>query len=78
LDIQEEQVVPSPPARLKQVLPLKLKGGIALESGNTVPLSIEVDGPKLVTLKGKSSVGKTRLIKSLVGLGLEFKCGNYP
>lgn len=73
LNLPEEKVVRMTPARLQQILPFKVDGHIMLESGNRVPLSFEVDRPGLVILKGKSGIGKTRLITSLVGLGLEFK-----
>lgn len=82
LMLREENVLRQAPAVLGKVLPLEVKGAITLESGNIVPLCVRTENPKLIILKGKSGVGKTRLIKSLIGLGNKFegklKLGNIP
>lgn len=72
LDIQEERTTHHQPAFLEQTLPFKINGSIRLESGNTITLAIEATSPSLIMLKGKSGVGKTRFIKSILGLGCEF------
>lgn len=72
LDIQEESPTHHQTARLEQTLPFKINGSIRLESGNTVSLSINATSPGIIILKGRSGVGKTRFIKSILGLGCAF------
>lgn len=73
LAIGEERLHPAPPAGPEQVLPIKIDGSISFEPGGEVPLNLEVAEPGLIIVKGKSGVGKTRLIKSLIGLDCEFR-----
>lgn len=73
LNIKNETFKRSLPLEFSKILPFTVDGHITLESGRTVHLSLKVTKPTLVILKGKSGVGKSRLIKSLLGLGLKFE-----
>lgn len=73
LSIQEEPPVSATPTTLFSLLPIHFNGLISLESGSKVPFVLNAAKPELILLKGKSGVGKTRLLKSLIGLGCVFE-----
>lgn len=73
LSLKEEPHVSAPPADLESLLPVRINGSIALESGKNVRFDLEATRSGLILIKGKSGVGKTRLLKSLIGLGCEFE-----
>ncbi len=73
LALAGEQAVVRPPAAPEAVFPFRVAGGVTLESGQHVPLAIALERPGLVLLRGRSGVGKTRLVKALLGLGLPFE-----
>ena len=61
---------PVPPATL---FPLDIRGSVLLDTGRRVSLDINLTEPQLVVLRGRSGVGKTRLTKSLLSLGISFE-----
>lgn len=72
--LQLEQEKRSHEAPLQShIYPFAVNGGVRLTSGKKVTLSIKAEQPGLVLLQGKSGVGKTQFLKSLMHLGVSFE-----
>lgn len=72
LQLQQEERNEEAPVQA-HIYPFAVNGGVRLTSGKKVTLSIQAEKPGLVLLQGKSGVGKTQFLKSLMHLGVCFE-----